>query len=149
MKKETKTIKRFEDSDAWQVARQLTSYIYSLTRKDRFRRDYGLVDQIRRAAVSVMTNIAEGFERGSNKDFVKFLFIARGSAGEVRSLLYVGLDQEYISQDEFNEAHALCVRCSQVIWGFIQHLRRTSGLLGSATMLPLSLIYLLERFQYF
>ena len=71
--------------------------------KDCFNKDFGLSDQIRRASVSVMSNIAEGFERGSNKDFVKFLFISKASAGEVRSLLYVALDQEYITEEEFEE----------------------------------------------
>jgi len=85
-------IQRFEDLEAWQIARELTNQIYTITKKESIRRDYGFVDQIRRAVISIMNNIAEGFERGSNKDFVKFLFIARGSAGEVLSMLYVGLD---------------------------------------------------------
>jgi len=74
-----------------------------------------------------MTNIAEGFERGSNKDFVKFLFIARGSAGETRSLLYVALDQGYIRNEEFQVHQDLCVRCSQTIYGLIKHLMKHSG----------------------
>lgn len=77
-------IKRFEDLDTWQVARELTKRVYSLTRDDLVARDFAFIDQIRRSAVSIMNNIAEGFERGSNKDFAKFVFIARGSAGEVR-----------------------------------------------------------------
>jgi len=91
-------IRRFEDLKAWQYGRDITNTVYSLTKKQQFRSDYGLVDQIRRASVSIMNNIAEGFERGSNRDFVKFLFISRGSAGEVRSLLYVALDQNYITK---------------------------------------------------
>ena len=110
-------IQRFEDLEAWQIARELTNKIYSISRKESIRRDYGFVDQIRRAAISIMNNIAEGFERGSNKDFVRFLFIARGSAGEVRSMLYVGLDQGYLADDTFTRCHDLCVRCSQLCLG--------------------------------
>ena len=83
----TAHIKRFEDLEAWQLSRELTNQIYTITKRESICRDFSFVDQIRKAAISIMNNIAEGFERGSNKDFVKFLFIARGSAGEVRSLL--------------------------------------------------------------
>ena len=120
-------IQRFEDLEAWQIARELTNKIYSISRKESIRRDYGFVDQIRRAAISIMNNIAEGFERGSNKDFVRFLFIARGSAGEVRSMLYVGLDQGYLADDTFTRCHDLCVRCSQLCWGLIKHLNKHSN----------------------
>jgi len=120
-------VKRFEDLDAWKVSRELTRVIYTLTRADVMRRDFGFIDQVRRAAVSIMNNIAEGFERGSNKDFVKFLFIARGSAGEVRSMLYVARDQDYLSETEFSESYNLCVRTSQVCWGLIKHLQKNSG----------------------
>ena len=121
------TIETFEDLDAWKIGRELSNHIYALTRKERFSRDYGLRDQIRRAAVSVMSNISEGFERGSNKDFVRFLFIAKGSAGEVRSLLYVALDQEYIDGEEFKKCYNLCVRSSKTTWGLIKSLRSKSG----------------------
>ena len=120
-------IQRFEDLEAWQIARELTNKIYSISRKESIRRDYGFVDQIRRAAISIMNNIAEGFERGSNKDFVRFLFIARGSAGEVRSMLYVGLDQGYLADDTFTRCHDLCVRCSQLCRGLIKHLKKHSN----------------------
>ena len=73
-----------------------------------------------------MNNIAEGFERGSNKDFAKFLFIARGSAGEVRSMLYLALDQNYITEKEFKDVYDLCVRSSQLSWGMIKHLQKSS-----------------------
>jgi four helix bundle protein len=116
-------IHTFEDLDAWKVGRELANLVYSLTKRDRLSRDFGLIDQIRRAAVSAMSNVAEGFERGSNKDFVKFLFIARGSAGEVRSLLYVALDQGYITDAEFQDARALCIRAAQILWGLIKSLR--------------------------
>jgi four helix bundle protein len=120
-------IQRFEDLEAWQVARELTSQIYTVTKKESIRRDFGFVDQMRRAAISVMNNIAEGFERGSNRDFAKFLFIARGSAGEVRSMLYVGLDQDYLTDETFKLCHDLCVRCSQLCWGLIKHLKKQSN----------------------
>ena len=101
---------RFEDLDVWRIARELVKAVYALTLGNGFRRDLGVVDQIRRAAVSVMNNIAEGFERGSDKDFIRFLFIARGSVGEVRSLLYVALGQGYLSESEFAEVYDLCIR---------------------------------------
>ena len=104
-------IKRFEDLDAWKLGRTLTNRVYAITKDAPAARDYGFTDQLRRAAVSVMSNVAEGFDRGSNKDFAKFLFIARGSAAEVRSLLYVALDQSYITNEEFDECRDLCIRC--------------------------------------
>ena len=107
-------IQRFEDLEAWQIARELTNQIYTITKKESICRDFGFVDQIRRAAISIMNNIAEGFERGTNKDFAKYIFIARGSAGEVRSMLYVALDQEYLTGATFKQCHELSIRCSQL-----------------------------------
>ena len=118
-------MRRFEDLDAWKISRELVKTVYTLTLGDCFRQDFGVVDQIRRAAVSVMSNIAEGFERDSDKEFIRFLFIARGSVGEVRSLLYVALDQGYLSGPEFDAVHDLCIRSAQVIWGLIRYLRHT------------------------
>jgi four helix bundle protein len=118
---------RFEDLDAWKVAHELANQIYVLGRESGISKDYSFKDQVQRAAVSVMNNIAEGFERGSNKDFAKFLFIARGSVGEVRSMLYLAMDQKYINQEQFKEAYNLCVRESQLCWGLIKHLQKTSG----------------------
>jgi len=105
------TVNKFEELDCWSVARELVAYVYKITKSDSCRRDYGYVDQIRRAAVSVMNNVAEGFHRGSNKDFIRFLYIARASAAEVRSMTYVGIDQGYISESEFNDLQDLCRRC--------------------------------------
>ena len=96
------TIERFEDLEAWKIAREVTKEIYRVSKNDLFIRDFGLRDQICRASVSIMSNIAEGFERDGNKEFVNFLSIAKGSSGEVRSQLYVALDQNYISENEFN-----------------------------------------------
>ena len=120
-------IRTFEDLETWQVSRGLSQRVYGLTSKTAFGKDYGLTDQIRRAAVSIMTNTAEGFERGSNKDFVRFLFMARGSAGEVRSLLFVALDQKYITEKEFTETRDLCLRVSYMVWGLIKSLRKKYG----------------------
>ena len=118
---------RFEDLDAWKVSRELANLIYTFSRESLLSKDYGFKDQIQRAAVSVMNNIAEGFERGSNKDFAKFLFIARASVGEVRSMLYLALDQNYVTDEQFKAAYNLCVRESQLCWGLIKHLKKTSG----------------------
>jgi four helix bundle protein len=117
-------VQRFEDLEAWQIALELANKVYEITKQESVRRDFGFVDQIRRAAISIMNNIAEGFERGSNKDFVRFLFIARGSAGEVRSLLYLGLDQGYLTNAEFSECRDLCIRSGQIIWALIKGLRK-------------------------
>ena len=99
--------KSFEELPVWQNARELVNYVYSLTMKDRFSKDFSLVDQIRRASASVMSNIAEGFERGSNAEFIHFLYISKGSAGETRTQLYIALDQEYISKEEFKGGFCL------------------------------------------
>jgi four helix bundle protein len=118
-------IQRFEDLDAWKIARELTKNVYGLTRNDRFSRDYGLKDQICRSSVSIMSNVAEGFERDGDKEFVNFLSIAKGSAGETRSLLYVALDQEYISETEFNIVSARAIENSRVISGLSNYLRQS------------------------
>ena len=96
-----KRIGRFEDFIAWQKARKLTSDIYRVTNQGRFSRDFGLKDQIRRAAVSSMSNVAEGFERGRPGEFHQFLSIAKGSCAELRTQLYVALDAGYLSSTEF------------------------------------------------
>ncbi len=132
-------VRRFEDLEAWKFGRELTQSVYPLTRKERFSKDFGLSDQIRRGATSVMTNVAEGFERGSNKDFVRFLFIARASAGEVRSLLYVALDQGYITEEEFNTTADLCIQTSRIIWGLVKSLRTKSGWVTGLKILVLGL----------
>jgi four helix bundle protein len=91
-------IKTFEDLEIWKEARHLTREIYTISKAPHFSKDYGLRGQMQRAAVSIMSNIAEGFERGGNQEFVQFLYIAKGSCGEFRSQLYVALDQSYINQ---------------------------------------------------
>lgn len=119
------TIKNFEDIEAWKVSRELVKGIYQTTRAGDFSHDYGLKDQIQRAAVSIMCNIAEGFERGGNKEFINFLSIAKGSCGEVRSQLYVALDLEYIAKSEFDELKRKCVKTSVLIQALISALKNS------------------------
>ena len=116
------TITRFEEIEAWQTARELTKLIYSLTEEAKFSRDFGLKDQIRRASVSVMSNISEGFESQTQSQFIRYLAIAKASAGEARSQLYVSRDLEYISQEQFTKAFAMAEKASRQIARFIAYL---------------------------
>ena len=97
------TVKRFEDLEIWQLAKQLSIDIFELTLKEKFSKDFRLRDQVRASSGSTMDNIAEGFERGGNKEFRNFLSIAKGSCGETRSQLYRAFDRNYLSQNEFDE----------------------------------------------
>ena len=115
-------IERFEDIEGWQMARQLTKRVYEITKSVDFARDYGLKDQIQRASGSIMHNIAEGFDGGSNAEFVKFLRYSQRSSSEVQSELYVALDQQYISQEEFDKIYLLCNQTHSKIGGFIAYL---------------------------
>lgn len=124
------TIYRFEDLDAWKIARELTRDVYRVTSTDRFSRDFGLKDQIRKASVSVMSNIAKGFERDGNREFCNFLSIGKGSAGEVRSQLYVALDQDYISRVEFDHIYLKAQEGGRVIAGLTNYLKQ-SGYSGN------------------
>ena len=108
-------VRQFEEWVAWQKARALTAEVYRVTRRDGFRADFGVKNQIQRAAVSIMSNIAEGFERYSRQEFKQYLSIARGSAAEVRSQLYVALDLDYLTQSEFNELKERCIELSRLI----------------------------------
>jgi four helix bundle protein len=94
-------IERFEDMECWKKARELTKFVYEISSISKFAHDYGLRDQIRRASVSVLSNIADGFERDGNKEFIQFLSLAKGSSGEVRAQLYVAFDQQYITKEQF------------------------------------------------
>mgnify|MGYP000673608909 CR=1 FL=1 len=114
---------RFEDIEAWQKARELTKAIYTLSNDGQFARDFGLRDQIRRASVSVMSNIAEGFDRGGIREFIQFLFIAKGSAAEVQAQLYVALDAGYIKQEQFKGLYDLAGDTGRLIGGFIRYLK--------------------------
>ncbi len=124
------TFKAFEEIEAWQKARELTREIYSVSNLGSFSKDFGLRDQIRRAAVSIMSNIAEGFERGGTKEFAQFLSVASGSSGEVRSQLYVALDQGYIQDEAFEHLFRLTTETSRMIAGLMSYLRK-SKLKGS------------------
>jgi four helix bundle protein len=118
------TITRFEDLDAWKIARELTTEIYRITSSGKFSRDFGLRDQIRKASVSIMSNVAEGFERDGNREFCNFLSIGKGSVGEVRSQLFVALDQGYISREEFESLYSLARKSGRVIAGLAAYLRK-------------------------
>jgi len=122
-------IEKFEDIEAWKKARELTREIYRVSNMGEFARDFGLRDQIRRACVSVMSNIAEGFERGGNKEFSQFLATAKGTAGEVRSQLYVALDANFIEKPEFSILYEQCTEIGRLIAGFMKYLAQ-SGLRG-------------------
>jgi len=115
-------IERFEDIEAWQLARDLTRKVYVLTKNTKFARDFGLKGQIQDAAGSSMHNIAEGFDSETNREFVRFLRYAKRSCTEVRSELYVALDQKYITHDAFQDVYDHAVRTRAVIRGFIKYL---------------------------
>ena len=119
------TIKRFEDMIAWQKARKLAAEIYAVTRRGQFAKDFSLADQIRRAAVSIVSNLAEGFDRGNNKEFLTFLGFAKGSSSEVRSQLYVALDIGYIDSQEFARLNILADEVSKLLNGLITSLRKS------------------------
>jgi four helix bundle protein len=116
------TAKQFGDLGVWQDARALVKTIYAASKQLRFYRDIGLREQIRRAATSAMSNIAEGFERGSHKEFIQFLNISKGSTGEVRSQLYIALDQEYLTEKEFTVLRESAASLSPRLAKFIRYL---------------------------
>ena len=117
-------MRRFEEIQAWQKARELVKEVYLICSRTPLSRDFGLKDQICRAAVSSMSNIAEGFARSSNKDFAHFMDIAKGSVLEVQSLLYVALDIGYIEREEFHRLYQLAESTAALIGGFASHLRK-------------------------
>ena len=117
------TIKSFEELPVWKDARKFANKIYNLTKKFPKEENYGLTSQITRATVSIGSNIAEGFDRYSKKDFIRFLIIARGSISEVQNNLYIALDLKYINQNDFQENYALAKELGKQINGFIKYLR--------------------------
>jgi four helix bundle protein len=119
------TIERFEDLRVWQEAREIVCIVYRLTGKFPPKEQYGLASQIQRAAVSTMSNIAEGFERGTTKEFISFLYVAKGSNGEVRSQVYAALDLGYISRAECDALVQPCEKLSRRLYNFIEYLKRT------------------------
>ncbi|MCR4289795.1 MAG: four helix bundle protein [Candidatus Scalindua sp.] len=117
------TAKYFEDLEIWKLSRELTNKIYNVSNDGKFAKDFGLRDQIRRAAVSIMSNIAEGYERGGNQEFIQFLSIAKASCGEVRSQLYVAMDQCYIGNTKCELIIDECRKLSIMINNFIEYLK--------------------------
>ena len=119
------TINSFEDLHVWQRARELVNLIYKITRNKKFSEDKGLVDQIRRASVSILSNISEGFERGSNVEFIQFLYIAKASCGEVRCQIIIAYDQGYINEKELTKIKELALKVSGMIGNLINYLRKS------------------------
>jgi four helix bundle protein len=116
------TITRFEDIEAWKTARELTRIIYALTEQGKFAKDYGLKNQIQRASVSVMSNIAEGFESRMQAQFIEYLGRSKASAGEVRCQLYIALDLNYLTEEHFKGVFNLVDKSSRQIARFIGYL---------------------------
>jgi len=117
------TFKKFEEIESWQKARELTRRVYEVSNKSKFSKDFGLKDQIRRAAVSVMSNIAEGNDRSGTGEFIQFLAQAKGSSAEVRCQLYVAFDQGYINEMEFGELATLAADTGRLFGGLLNYLR--------------------------
>lgn len=117
-------IERFEDIDAWKEARKLVNIVYALSNEGEFSRDFGLKNQFRDASVSIMSNIAEGFDRETNREFIQFLVIARASTSEVKSHLYVALDRKYVNQEKFEETYNQATKVTSLIDGFIRYLKK-------------------------
>ena len=117
------TIQKFEDLLCWQKSRQLAKEVYSVMK---YCNDYGFRDQIQRAAVSVVSNIAEGFERGTRQEFINYLYIAKGSAGEVRAQLYIALDIGYLNVEIFKNLNNLVQECSRLIQSFTEKVKMSS-----------------------
>lgn len=118
-------LRQFEDLEVWKGACALATEVYELTeRNERLSRDFGLKDQIRRAAVSIASNIAEGFERGSRREFIRFLYTAKGSAGELRTQLHILREIGYISGAEFNALFTDVTSIAKQLGGFIAHLKK-------------------------
>jgi four helix bundle protein len=126
-------IQRFEDLDCWQEARVLTREVYSATKGAAFRQDYGLTDQVRRAATSIMANIAEGFSRQSDREFTQFLFISKSSASELQSHLYVALDQAYVDESHFHSLYDKLESIHKRISNLIKYLKSSSPVRYSKT----------------
>lgn len=120
------TIRSFVDLEAWPAARELTKLVYLATRSSAFSKDFGLRDQIRRASVSIMANIAEGFGRSGSGEFIQFLAIAKGSACEVLSHVYVAFDQDYITQAEFDQLNDFAERTVHLIGGLMKYLQQST-----------------------
>lgn len=119
------TITKFEDIEGWKCGRELKQAIYRCSKSGAFAKDYALKDQIRRAAMSVTANIAEGFERDGNREFIQFLSTAKGSCGEIQDHLYTALDEAYIEQVEFKKLYLKASETGKLIAGFMKYLQKT------------------------
>jgi four helix bundle protein len=120
------TIKQFEDLEIWQLSRELDKKIFSLTEKEKFSKDFGMRNQIRDASGSIMDNIAEGFGRGGNREFVNFLTYSIGSCSETQSQLYRALDRNYINETEFNESYNLSKTIITKCGSFVTYLNKST-----------------------
>ena len=118
-------IQKFEDILSWQKARELTREVYAHSKTGAFAKDFGLRDQIQRASVSIMGNVAEGYDRGGDKEFIQFLSVSKGSCGEVKSHLYVALDQQYINPPQFNQLYNLADEVGRLLAGFMAYLKQS------------------------
>lgn len=118
-------IDKFQDLEAWKMARKITKQIYHVSKQDGFSRDFALVNQIRRAAISILSNIAEGFERNGDKEFLQFLSIAKASNAEVYAQLYVALDQNYIDDTKFKEISDDLEETGRIIGGLMKYLKQS------------------------
>jgi four helix bundle protein len=118
-------ITRFEDIECWQEARKIINRVYGVCSVDGFKGDYSLIDPIKRAAISIMANIAEGFSRKGNKEFIQFLSIAKSSAAELQSHLYVAFDQRYLTESDFNGLYEELDKVQRKISNFIKYLNST------------------------
>ncbi len=119
--------KSFEEMESWKLGRQITVEVYKITNQGDFARDFGLRDQLRRAVVSITSNIAEGFERDGNREFINFLSVAKGSCGEARSQLYLALDLGYLTQEQFDPLFAKLVSTSRLINGLMEYLKEAEA----------------------
>ena len=128
-------IKRFEELEVWNLARDFAKEIYKITTNDYFSKDFRFRDQMRASSGSIMDNIAEGFERNGNKEFIQFLYFSKGSCGETRSQLYRALDNSYISEVEFGTLYNKAIQLSQSISLFIQYLKK-SEITGHKNLKP-------------
>ena len=119
------TITRFEDIEAWQLGRELKRSVYQCSKFGEFARDFALKDQIRRAAISVTANIAEGFEREGNREFIQFLSTSKGSCGEVQDHLYTALDESYVTQKQFDDLYGKAAEVGRKIGAFMKYLQQS------------------------
>jgi four helix bundle protein len=117
------TIKRFEEIISWKEARELNRILRKLIKEKKIEKNFGLISQIERSAGSIMDNIAEGFDRGGNKEFIQFLYISKGSCGELRSQMYRAVDDGYISNEQFDLVSTYCLKISNLIFKLIEYLK--------------------------